>query len=368
VRKTRSVASAAALRCLMRSAGPWPDNVPPKLLKDSAFRWWLTTWRYSLKKMASSHGLDAAASALYLRTVLQIFVASTAYAMIVLVPVQLTSPRSVTDSEGNDSPRPGLLALSLDNIANGSALLIFHVVGAWLYSFVAMYGFYRAYRKYANMRVAVMLRHTPANYTIIVRELPSETDDGKVFDDKALLELFEFMFPGEIVAAHVAPHTPKVDKLRDERQQAARKLEHAMAEIGVDPYGERIGDVVKPKEPIERPKVRVGGHVFNLFGGEKKDAIAHWRAEVLRLGQAIAGVLVIERLNYTATGFVTFKKISRAYAAQQVTGGSVCVSFVSLSLVRYCWSAARGSSSCRRRRRLLTCSGGSTASARWYAQ
>lgn len=64
---------------------------------------------------------------------------------------------------------------------NGSPLLVFHIVGVYIYSAMAYYMFYRAYRKYANLRVAVMLRHSPENYTVVIRELPSFNEQGEPF-------------------------------------------------------------------------------------------------------------------------------------------------------------------------------------------
>lgn len=158
--------------------------------------------------------LDAAITAYYLRSVLSIFVVACFYAVVVLVPVQL-SPGCCTSVECCPLEQPnaptccqtrGLLQLTLDHLPNGSPLFAFHVVAIYLYSFVAYYAFYRAYRKYASLRIGIMLRHSPENYTVIVRELPTTNARDEPFADADLRELFEFMFPGDVVGAYVAPH------------------------------------------------------------------------------------------------------------------------------------------------------------------
>lgn len=126
--------------------------------------------------------------------------------------------------------------------------------------------------QYARMRVTVMLRHSPENYTVIVRELPTQNEAEQPFTDADLFALFDFMvcrlascalvaadicadlcarqFPGEVVSARVAPHLPQTEKLRAQRQQAARNLERAAATIGIDFYGESIGDYKAPKKNV----------------------------------------------------------------------------------------------------------------------
>jgi hypothetical protein len=205
-----------------------------------------------------------------------------------LLPIHIFSP--IPD------PQDGLLRLTMANIENGSSLLWFHVVGIYVYSFVTYYAMFNLYRKYAAWRIHVMQRTMASNYTVLVRNLPRRTPKGGLFGDHHLRHIFEFLYPGEIVSARVVRHMPKTAKLRAERLAAARQLERAASQIGIDQGATEFDGSGYPPEvyaawrkradAASRLSVKVNKR-FGLFGGERVDAIRHWRAEVERLGDEI---------------------------------------------------------------------------------
>jgi hypothetical protein len=117
------------------------------------------------------------------------------------------------------------------------------------------------YKWFAEARIKVMRRHTPSNYTVEVTMLPSKTSTGGKFGDSALLGVFDYLYPEEVVAARVTRYDlacgcwcwlflfcdfvfvdqicfrkmPKTDKLREKRLEAVMNLERAAAQIGIDP-------------------------------------------------------------------------------------------------------------------------------------
>lgn len=88
--------------------GDWAGNEKIALPQPGVFGWVISTWRYPLKRMVNSHGLDAAIVICYLQSVLKIFIVTCLYSVLVLVPVQLSSTV--------EPPKEGLIRLQLSNM------------------------------------------------------------------------------------------------------------------------------------------------------------------------------------------------------------------------------------------------------------
>jgi hypothetical protein len=297
----------------------WPNNEPPIPPPDTLFGWIPHVWRYSLDRMLGSHGLDAVVALAFLKLSFQQFLVAAAYGIVVLLPIHIFSP--IPD------PQDGLLRLTMANIENGSSLLWFHVVGIYVYSFVTYYAMFNLYRKYAAWRIHVMQRTMASNYTVLVRSLPRRTPKGAPFGDHHLRHMFEFLYPGEIVSARVVRHMPKTAKLRAERLEAARQLERAASQIGIDQGALEFGGSGYPPEALAAWKKRAASASrmsvkinkrLGLFGGERVDAIRHWRGEVERIGDEIQKSSALEVRNLTGNALVTFTSIQRAAQVKQL--------------------------------------------------
>eukprot|EP00179_Madagascaria_erythrocladioides_P003496 CAMPEP_0198316974 /NCGR_PEP_ID=MMETSP1450-20131203/6648_1 /TAXON_ID=753684 ORGANISM="Madagascaria erythrocladiodes, Strain CCMP3234" /NCGR_SAMPLE_ID=MMETSP1450 /ASSEMBLY_ACC=CAM_ASM_001115 /LENGTH=768 /DNA_ID=CAMNT_0044020155 /DNA_START=137 /DNA_END=2443 /DNA_ORIENTATION=- len=269
----------------------------PEPPSASKLGWLSATLRLGDQELIDTVGLDGTMFLSFERMVLRIFVVAGVVSGAVLIPTYATGPNFGT----------GVLAqISMANRNPGDQLLwiafIVDIVIVW----VTIFLIFHESKRYMRYRRAYRAADNPANYTIVVYDIPEES-----WSDEAIKAQFEKVYPGQVVAAHRIFKDVPVQKKLVQRLAAIEKRERAEYNC-VHNLG-------------ERPMHKVGCCAA-CKGTAPVDSIDYWQAEQDRLTkEVVSDQLEMDPkvFGHTRNAFVVFNsKLAATSAVQsQVFGG-----------------------------------------------
>lgn len=259
---------------------------------------------YSIMAL-QKYGLDAAMHLRFLRNRCRIFSILFFFTSIVLFPIYAQGPnRRLPD----DDPKQvvGILVVSLSNLADDDFRLWFTLVADMLMLGMLLLFMYRDMSTFVARRRMYRAKCMPANYTLLVRDMPVEMASSPT----AVRAYWERFFPDTVAAVII---------VRDDALYTSIKRRY-MAAITQREVAEWRWVHKAHRAPDARPQYKYRGSVAT-----RVDAIAYWRAEAARL----AALLVELQGSVGAAGlapptraaFVVFhERRSAALAAQAYLG------------------------------------------------
>jgi hypothetical protein len=167
------------------------------------------------------------------------------FAVLVLIPIYATSPGGALN---------GLDISSMANIPSRDGRLWAPFMFIYLFTFVFLYLIHKEYENFVVMRkryfrndVDVIPLQT--RYTVQVENIPPDLRSGE-----KLFQVFDMLFPNEVIHAHIAVMTPELDQLIAERDSVRDQLERAVARY--EGSGRRDRPVVGVQRPGKKIKKR----------------------------------------------------------------------------------------------------------------
>lgn len=219
---------------------------------------------------------------------------------IVLFPIYAQGPNRRLPE---DDPKHvvGILVVSLSNLADDDFRLWFTLAADLLMLVVLLVFMYRDMSTFVTKRRMYRASCMPANYTLLVREMPIEMSASPT----AVRAYWERFFPDTVAAVII---------VRDDALYTLYKRRHLAAvtqrEIAEWRWVHKFN-----RASNARPQFKYSGKI-----AKKADAIAYWRAESARLAALILelqGAVSSELAPPTRAAFVVFhERRSAALAAQ----------------------------------------------------
>ncbi|CAN1165704.1 Calcium permeable stress-gated cation channel 1 [Linum perenne] len=212
-------------------------------------------------------GLD---SAVYLRIYLlglKIFVPISAFAWVILFPVNWTN--HTLDKVGNVTASD-IDKLSISNIPQESQRFWAHIVMAYAFTFWTFYILLKEYEKVASMRLQFMAseKRRPDQFTVLVRNVPPDPDES-------VSELVEHFFmvnhPDNYLTNQVVYNANKLASLVKKKKNTRNRLDYYQLKYS--------------RNQAHRPTIKTG---FLGLRGEKVDAIDFYTSKMEKLSVEIA--------------------------------------------------------------------------------
>ncbi|CAN1811220.1 Calcium permeable stress-gated cation channel 1 [Linum perenne] len=212
-------------------------------------------------------GLD---SAVYLRIYLlglKIFVPISAFAWVILFPVNWTN--HTLDKVGNVTASD-IDKLSISNIPQESQRFWAHIVMAYAFTFWTFYILVKEYEKVASMRLQFMAseKRRPDQFTVLVRNVPPDPDES-------VSELVEHFFmvnhPDNYLTNQVVYNANKLASLVKKKKSTRNRLDYYQLKYS--------------RNQAHRPTIKTG---FLGLRGEKVDAIDFYTSKMEKLSVEIA--------------------------------------------------------------------------------
>ncbi|KAA8492623.1 protein RSN1 [Porphyridium purpureum] len=269
-----------------------------------------TSWWDALKKSAfmdeevllRKFGLDIVMTYRAMRMLVLYFGFSMLVTAAILYPVYATGPNKDLP-EDSENFVAGLAVISTSNLQEDSARFWATVVVDLIMVVAMVILVAREYRVYANYRIHYRKLKIPANYGIVLLDIPKEYRT-----DEKLYEVFDTVFPGQILKASVVYDMRETLKQLDEYEKNALKFE--MAEWK---------SANKPKGNPQRPQMYPKGV---MCWKPKIDAMDYYTEEMNRLRKSIEDAQNDPDKPISSAGFVVFKSRRQAAIASQVLFGT----------------------------------------------
>lgn len=272
-------------------------------------RWPLSPiWRamhMSSSEIQEKFGLDAVMHLRFLRNRCRIFCILFFFTSIVLFPIYAQGPnRRLPD----DDPKQvvGILVVSLSNLADDDFRLWFTLVADMLILGMLLLFMYRDMSTFVAKRRVYRAQSMPANYTLLVRDMPMEMASSPT----AVRAYWERFFPDTVAAVIIVRDDALYTSIK--RRYVAAITRREVAEWRWVHKADRAPDA--------RPQYKYRGSVAT-----RVDAIAYWRAEAARLAALLVelqgSVGAASLAPPTRAAFVVFhERRSAALAAQAYLG------------------------------------------------
>lgn len=145
------------------------NNIKYPRLRTGLLLWMIDIWTMDSSRFFYFAGFDALMFRMYLKTCIYICLVSLPYALFVLLPIYGTGDNGQTDFLG---------ILSILNVVNSSGSLYAAVVGQWLFSFITLYYFSKAY---------LVIAHTADKFFVGSKDI-SEINDISWFSYRAMVD------------------------------------------------------------------------------------------------------------------------------------------------------------------------------------
>lgn len=175
--------------------------------------WLLPTLRLDLNTIADTHGLDAALFLRYMQFMLSLFCV-LAVSTIFTLPVYLTGPP--------DTSIRGLNKLSISNAGNDQWRFWIVLVVEYAITIFVFYHMRRQLELYSIYRRRYRASSHPANYAIVVQDIPSDYRSEKTVHD-----YWNFIFPDEIAAVFFVQDARRLEKHKEQFWYTVDKRERA---------------------------------------------------------------------------------------------------------------------------------------------
>eukprot|EP01116_Phalansterium_solitarium_P010074 TRINITY_DN2449_c0_g1_i2.p1 TRINITY_DN2449_c0_g1~~TRINITY_DN2449_c0_g1_i2.p1 ORF type:complete len:804 (-),score=220.58 TRINITY_DN2449_c0_g1_i2:508-2919(-) len=268
--------------------------------KDEAYGWfaWIpATIRYpEVSLVTNPGGFDAVMYLRFLKYSGYLFTALSLFAVVVLLPINITAGGSLT----------GMEVSTLGNVPNGDPRLWVHLSSVFLFSVLAYVLVWKLYQDYIDVGDSLRKRADLRNRTIMVDGLPQWC----MASPDALQGAFARMYgESRVVKATLVPDLRKLIADFKRRHHLVEKWKKAYHF-----YRESDGT----HRPTHRETVRLLS--VEVPVGRAVDTMIHCEREIALLDQRIArhqrsGTKRAHRM--TGIGFVTFTSVSAAMQAAQ---------------------------------------------------
>eukprot|EP01135_Chromosphaera_perkinsii_P005450 Nk52_evm8s351 gene=Nk52_evmTU8s351 len=274
---------------------------PPEI-GEGLFDWIKPTWDYDIHDIGRYIGPD---QYVYLRVQhfsFILFGALSIFNIFGVLPVNLVGNNdNETDGEKDVT---GLDLLSMSNIKEESNLLYVHMFSVYV-SFSIFATFMVAlWNDMLDIRIKWLSENIlPSVFNVILLDIPENLDKEDV-----LLEKFRELFPGQVEHAILTRDFSEENKVLLERNNAFDKLKSTHLNY----------ECKKKKKPeLERPLFRKGGAI--CCGGEKVDAITHWKDVLDEKNKALKEIQAKDINDYKSVraGFLTFNSSGASTLAVQ---------------------------------------------------
>lgn len=282
----------------------------PAPLSRGAFSWIPAALSYDLDEMIRTHGFDYALYIRFVRAMLLLFLVLF-IPTVILIPVYATGSNR---SAGSGSERTrGIQQWSLSNLNPERAtdswrfwitLIVDYVVAA-----IVLFMLYREFDIYIRYRIRYRASKNPANYTILVTEIPDEDSSNS-----AVSRFWNHCFPSKIKRTYYVRDASDIETEKQKFWLAVRARERAEQECE-DADGER---------PTHKPSS------LSLVkpGAERVDSIDYWRRkqrEYRHTVETYQNEEPREHTDHTNCAFVTFKsRYQASLAARAIFGEREC--------------------------------------------
>lgn len=209
---------------------------PSKLPGSGLFGWIGPTLATPEDEVVSRIGLDAAMFIRFLRSQALALGILSAVCCLILWPTYGTaSNKSLPEADA--SATRGLQVISLSNVPIGDSRLWATLILEYVTAAVVLYFLFRDYKIYSEYRRSYRNSDNPANYSVVVHDIPRDENS-----EEQVRERFELMLPNQVSEVAIA-----------RKCAAAAKLEKRLAKtIAQKERAEYLRDN-SDKEPMHRP-------------------------------------------------------------------------------------------------------------------
>jgi hypothetical protein len=240
---------------------------------DSLWKWLPAVLKIDYDEAYELLGMDAT---MYLRMLAlgaKFFTLASLWGLIVLLPVYGTGEQQTVDTIENDSPEVrvrgnDISKYSMSNLVADDSKLFLSVFSAWLLAGV-LFAFLRwEWLAYLDLRQKFLSEPSPAQYTIMVRDIP-----GHLRTDEALAKEFLDVFGNKVFQATVNADLADLDKLVERREDTCAELERYM--VKEDRRERKREDSPDDAADTQVPQVTLGGFCGTGICGDKVDAVPY---------------------------------------------------------------------------------------------
>lgn len=275
-------------------APPSPSSAP--------FGWLLSIFEFNLDSVSETHGYDAALFLRFLRTMMFLF-AGLLVPFVALMAVYGTGENK--DAPKGDPVRTiGVQRFSLSNLSTDDPWRFWiALVADYAITIFTCYIINREFTIYVRYRVRYRASRNPANYTILVQDVPKNADSV------AVQHYWNRLFPTHISQSHYVYNAkPIVDKMQ-KFWKAVSSRERAEWEYANN-----------PKLEGDRPTHKPGACSCIKPNSSKVDSINYWASRQRHYSSKIRLYQQDKQHAHakpTHTAFVVFKDRRSAAAAAQ---------------------------------------------------
>jgi hypothetical protein len=252
-----------------RSRGRYPKSVRPK---DGVLQWFPQIYHMDEDEMFGIAGMDGYVLLRFVKFCAKVGTVTSILAGAVLLPVYYTA-------SGNKDAY-GIDLFSMANIDQNGTRLWASLIFAYVFTLIFLYLIHVEYEHFVGARKKFFdgqddVIPVQVHYTVQVENIPAEYRNSQ-----KLYEVFEQIFPNEVLFAHVAVSTPRLDATIAKLHTARAQLEDAIAAY------EASHRQVRPILQLRRLK-------RSLLNADKEvDAIIYLTGRVERLAARVARLQV----------------------------------------------------------------------------
>lgn len=238
-----------------------PGEEPPRY----PFGWVLHVWKITEEDTLRMVGMDGFVMLRFFKMCTKLFLLTGCIGLVVLLPVYSTAP--------GEAGAAGIGRLTMANITLDGDRLYAACFCTWIFTILCLYLFYAEYEHFTRLRQKFMREGDPdlsvqQLYSVVVENIPR-----KYRSSQKLKDLFEELFPGQIVFARIGMKLSPIIKASTQRKKILVKLEQSVAKF------EASG-----REDMPMVKVKEGKQVC-CGGTEEREAVPFF-AQKLREGNA----------------------------------------------------------------------------------
>lgn len=252
-----------------RSRGRYPKAVKPR---EGFFQWFLQIYEVSDDEIFSIAGMDGYVFLRFLKFCCNLGTVTSLLAGSILLPVYYTGP-------GNNNAS-GIDLFSMANIEPKGKRLWASLVFVYLFTLIFLFFIHKEYENFVIARKKFYdgqdeIIPVQVHYTVQVENIPEGYRNSQ-----KLYEFFESIFPNEVLFAHVAVSTPRLDATVSKLHTARAQLECAIASY-------------EASHRRSRPTLYLRKIKRSLMNADKEvDAIIYLTSRVERLAARVAKLQV----------------------------------------------------------------------------
>lgn len=269
----------------------------------SFFGWFKSAIFVSEDEIITKLGLDAAMFLRYLKSSFMML------SVLALVSCLIIMPSYGTGSVKNDNATApdedkilGLLTISLANVPPGDSRLWAALIMEIVVAVVVTFFMARDFRKFAQLRRKYVISENPANYALIVYDIPQDQ-----LTEQGIRDRFDLMVPGQVAEVILVRESAASKKLQ-------KKLDTAVTKRELAEYVASVKGV--------NPKFRPGPCGCLMLQKPKEDAIEYWKEEQNNLATEISDLGDKAKLTGSAIVLFTNRRACALLAQANIATGS----------------------------------------------